>query len=277
MGILTQLLTPALSAEEPAGLPLDRAALEIATIEYPGLDPEPSLAVLDSLASELEGRLTNLSDGQEFVAAANHLLFEELGFKGNEEHYYDPRNSCLNEVLARRLGIPITLSIIYMEIGRRLAKPIYGIGLPGHFLIEYSDASFSAYLDPYHGGRILSPGECLVLAAERSGLPFQLDSAVLRRVTKKQILARMLTNLLGIYIHGMAIERALKVLDLLITAWPDAAEQYKRRGLIHFQLHHYRAAKRDFETYVLMVPDAPDRGEVERHIEAMYRWLAAVN
>ena len=131
-----------LLAERSVDLELDRAALALARIEYPGLDIEPFIAILDSCAVELASRPSDCSGGSEYVEAANQYLFGELGFIGNLQNYYDPRNSCLNEVLIARTGIPIALAVVYLEIGRRLAQPVYGIGLPGHFLVQYRDAHF---------------------------------------------------------------------------------------------------------------------------------------
>src|SRR5579871_5756496 len=127
-------------------LDVDRAALELARIEYPTLEVHPFLEILDSYAVELSERLP-ADTGSAYVAAANQYLFSELGFTGNAKNYYDPRNSCLNEVLTARTGIPITLSLIYMEIARRLAKPVYGVGLPGHFVVQYDDGEFSSFID----------------------------------------------------------------------------------------------------------------------------------
>jgi regulator of sirC expression with transglutaminase-like and TPR domain len=120
--------------DEP-GVALDTAALEMAFIEHPGLNPAVSLETLDRIASELATRLGSAMDGATFVRIANQYLFEELGFRGNDSEYYDPRNSCLDEVLARRMGIPITLAVVYIEVARRLGRPVFGIGLPGHFLV----------------------------------------------------------------------------------------------------------------------------------------------
>src|SRR5258708_7975995 len=175
---------------------LDRAALDLASIEYPQLEVEPVLDRLNDLASKLGDRLRNFNDGSDFVEKASGSLFEELGFHGNEEDYFDPRNSCLNQVLEQRTGIPITLSVFYMEIARRLAMPVFGIGLPRHFIVEFNDGNYSTYIDPYHGGRAISAGECFALAGARVA-----DPSLLRRVSKKQIVMRMLQNLHGGYLR----------------------------------------------------------------------------
>src|SRR6185437_13353557 len=137
-----------LSHESP-DIDLDRAALDLAAIEFPGLDPEPSIAALETMAAELCARLAGVPEGAGRVCIANDFLFNRLGFHGNETDYYNPRNSCLNEVLERRTGIPITLSVVYMEVARRAGIPVYGIGLPGHFIVQYDDGRSSLFIDPF--------------------------------------------------------------------------------------------------------------------------------
>src|ERR1019366_925657 len=139
--------------EDPGKGRLDRAALELATIQFPDLDPEPYLHQLNELASHLGDRLRNFNDGRDFVETAERYLFGEQGFRGNQEDFFDSRNSCLNQVLERRTGIPITLSVLYMEIGRRLAMPVFGIGLPRHFIVQFDDGNYATHIDPFHGGR----------------------------------------------------------------------------------------------------------------------------
>ncbi|HEX4809427.1 MAG TPA: transglutaminase-like domain-containing protein, partial [Bryobacteraceae bacterium] len=167
---------------------LDVAALELARVEFPGLDFESSLFRLSNLAEQVGSRLKPHSTGLEFIEATNELLFETLQFRGNEGDYYDPRNSCLNSVLMRRLGIPISLSIVYIEVARRLSRPVYGVGLPGHFIVAYEDSENRYWVDPFHGGRILSFVECCALAKETAGVDLRANPAVLAQVTKRQIL-----------------------------------------------------------------------------------------
>ena len=153
-----------LLARRPAAIELDDAALEIARIEYPDLDRAPWVAELDHFAAGIADRAHDLSDGEHFIAATNEYLFGELGFRGNDADYYHPDNSCLNRVLETRAGIPITLSMIYIEIARRLAKPVSGVGLPGHFIILYDDGRFRAYIDPFHAGAFVDEPRCRELA-----------------------------------------------------------------------------------------------------------------
>ena len=207
---------------------LDGAALELAGIEHPGLDPKPYLDLLDSHAAELAGRLGKRADGRAFVIAANEYLFSELGFTGNAADYYNPANSCLNDVLSARAGIPITLSVVYMEIARRLGRTVRGIGLPGHFVVRYEDRDFLTYLDPFHEGRLLTAAECFEVASEASGRAVPQDSSVLNPVDKRQILVRMLSNLRGVYLMRHSFGKAVQVLNLLIAAHPGASGEYEK-------------------------------------------------
>ena len=258
-------------------LELDRAALLLARVEYPDLEIEPFLTMLDGFAAELAERLGKYTKGLEFVEAANEYLFEKLGFSGNTDDYYDPRNSCLNDVLTRRTGIPITLSIIYMEVARRLAKPVYGIGLPGHFLAQYRDSEFAAFIDAFHGGRLLTSSDCFDLARQAMGAAFQQDPQFLMPNSKRHIMARMVLNLRAAYVGRRAYGKALDALNLLLAADPQAAEPYKQRGILHVQKRNLSAARADLETYLRISPEAADRAEIEGHLKSIRQYLAGLN
>ena len=254
---------------------LDVAALQVATIEHPDLPVEPFVHLLDSHANELRERLEDDTEGDVFVELLNDYLVDELGFRGNDEDYYHPDNSCLSEVLAERVGIPITLSIVYMEIARRLDRPVYGIGLPGHFLIEYNDGDYSTYLDPFHGGRLLTAEECCELSREITGIDISRDPGALQPVSRRHIIIRMLNNLRAVYFRRNEPAKAVRVLDFLIESDPGSAEEYKQRGICQAQVKAYEAARTDLETYLRLSPRAHDRKDVEDQIEKMKRWLAA--
>jgi regulator of sirC expression with transglutaminase-like and TPR domain len=256
---------------------LDRAALVLAKVEHPDLEPEPFLALLDSYAIELSGRLEENSSGFEYVAAANEFLFAELGFAGNVNDYYDPHNSCLNDVLTERTGIPISLSVVYLEIARRLAKPVYGIGLPGHFVVQYNDGLFSAYIDPFHSGKLLSAEDCCLLAQSMSGVDVSRNPAYLRPVSKRQIVFRMLDNLRNVYFSRKAYPKALEVLNLILTARPDSAEDYKQRAAVKLHLEQYRGGREDLERYLCLAPAATDREHIQKQITNIKRYLAGMN
>jgi regulator of sirC expression with transglutaminase-like and TPR domain len=251
---------------------LDEAALNLATVEFPQLDFHPSLNALDRFAYEIASRCSDLSDGQEFVRVANAYLFEDVGLRGNSDDYYNPHNSCLNEVLAGRLGIPITLSLIYMEIGRRLAKRVVGIGLPRHFVIQYDDGDYSTYIDPFHGGAILGRQDCYRLAQVEDENPKLFTPAC-----KRQIVMRMINNLRGIYFSRRSYEKAQEILNVLIEANPDSAEEYKQRGLVRLQMRQLIAGKGDLQKYLELNPEAEDKEEIQGQLQAVGKWLAALN
>jgi regulator of sirC expression with transglutaminase-like and TPR domain len=261
-----------LIAGNDGAMELDEAALNLATIEFPELDFRPYLVELDRFASDIATRCRDLSDGREFVRVTNAYLFQEVGLRGNADDYYNPRNSCLNEVLEGRLGIPITLSVIYMEIGRRLAKHVVGIGLPRHFVIQYDDGDYSTYIDPFHGGAILSPDDCYRLAQAEEENP-----RLLVPVCKRQVVMRMINNLRGIYFSQRSFEKAQEILDLLIEANPASAEEYKQRGLVRLQMRQLLAGKKDLQKYLALNPSANDKDEIQQQLHAVGKWLAALN
>ncbi len=257
--------------EDPPKGRLDRAALELATIDTPDLEAEPVLERLNELAANLGDRLRNFNDGREFVEKAQAYLFDELGFHGNEQDFFDPRNSCLDQVLLRRTGLPITLSVLYMEIARRLAMPVFGIGLPRHFVIQFDDGNYSAYIDPYHGGKVVTPEECFTLAGAQVA-----DATILRRVSKKSIVMRMLQNLRGVYLRREDWSRAVRTLDLLLIGAQEGS-WYKQRGLLHMELKHHQAARADLEKYLALQPEAPDAEAIRKQLQFIHAWLARMN
>lgn len=263
--------------DERSAVPLDVAALEMASVEFPGLDVESCLARLDSYAEQIGAQLAGKVSGLEYIRAANDFLFEVLQFRGNQNEYYDPRNSCLNSVLMRRLGIPITLSVVYIEVARRLNRTVYGVGLPGHFVVAYEDSDARYWVDPFHSGRILSFEDCNALAQQTAGVNLRANPAVLAPVNKRQILVRMLSNLKAIYLRGEAFEKARQVLDLLIHATPDYPEEYRHRGIVHMKQQNHRAARQDFEAYLRLEHDAPEREQVEKQLVLIQRWSAGLN
>jgi regulator of sirC expression with transglutaminase-like and TPR domain len=259
-------------------LDLDRGALLLARCETPELDPEPYLSLLDSHAAELAGRLRPGAGGDEFVERANEYLFEELGFTGNQADYYNPANSCLNEVLTARAGIPISLSVVYMEIARRLGRPVFGIGLPGHFVIRYDDGFFQTYIDPFHCGKLLDVPACRELVQSVAGVDLLSQPSALAPVSGRQILHRMINNLRAVYFSRRSHRKALRILNLLVMVNPECVEEYKQRGLVHLQLEHIREARDDFERYLVCAPAAAaDREEIQKQVTALQRWVVGLN
>ena len=260
-------------------MPLDRAALELAAIEFPEVEIEAEVFVslLDSHAAELGGRLSDSRDGEAYVRKANQYLFEELGFHGNVSDYYNPRNSCLNEVLTARTGIPITLSLVYMEISRRLGRPVEGIGLPGHFIVRYDDGTYRTFVDTFHGGRLLGPAECFDLAREVSQMELEPDPQWLRPVSKRDLLLRMLRNLSAAYASRGHTEKAIETLNLLIQANPASADEYRQRGILEVQAGKSAAARQDLNRYLELAGSREDRERARAQIQDILRWVASMN
>ena len=261
-----------LLARRPSDIELDRAALQIARVEYPDLDIAHYVRELDRHAFAIADRTEDLSDGRSFVSAANQYLFGELGLAGNNEDYYNAGNSMLNRVLETRLGLPITLSVIYMEIARRLAKPVAGIGLPGHFIVYYDDGDYSTYIDPFHGGALIDIAGCCELAQVESLEPGMLDP-----VDHRSIAMRMINNLRNVYFSKREPVKAERVLDLLIAANPLSAEEHKQRGVVLLQQERMAESLAAFSRYLELAPNAPDRESVQEHIRNLGSWLAARN
>ena len=227
------------------------------------------------MAAAIAGTAGSRSGGRAFVNAAVRHLSGELALRGNETDYYDVRNSCLNDVLERRVGMPITLSVVYLEVARRLSRPLYGIGLPGHFLVQYNGDDYTTYIDPFHGGALLSQDACVDLVRERIGTEPPATSFL--PCSPRQIVARMLQNMKGIYVRAQAWEKASRVSDLLLLNPVAPAEEYKQRGVIHLQLRHFRAAMSDFDR---LPPGCTGCGRprgCSGQIEAIHRYLAARN
>ncbi|HYP13811.1 MAG TPA: transglutaminase-like domain-containing protein [Bryobacteraceae bacterium] len=246
---------------------LDVAALQLAKVEYPDLSVDLYLSLLDSYAAEAAERIPPETKGLRFLDQLNEFLFEELGFSGSTADYYHPANSCLNEVLTRRSGLPISLSVVYMEIARRLNRRVSGIGLPGHFVVRYVEPGLDLFVDPFHSGRLMSGRECLELSQTVTGVDVARTPQVLNPVSNRHILIRMLNNLRGAYFRLQDRSKAVRVLDLLIEALPEPAEEHKQRGLCLLHLQDLQAARQDLEMYLKLSPGAHDREEILLHLD----------
>jgi len=264
-------------ARPEAELDLGRAALLIARAEYPHLDVEHYLRRLDALAESIRGEVAMEAAPRRRVGVLSRFLFLSEGFRGNAEHYFDPRNSFLNEVLDRKLGIPITLSTVYLEVARRLYLPITGVGFPGHFLVKYVLSDGEILIDPFHRGAILTQADCHRRLKEMTDGSVTLQPEHLRSVTKRQILARLLTNLKQIYLRARNFPKALRTLDLLLLANPDEAAEVRDRGLLLSQAGRLGDALRDMEQYLTMAPKAEDADTIREHLAGVRRRMAAMN
>jgi regulator of sirC expression with transglutaminase-like and TPR domain len=232
---------------------LAEAALLIAQEEYPALDIAAYLRRLDALAAAASGELRSGLAPAAQIARLNHFLFVECGFVGNNDDYYDPRNSFLNDVLDRRTGIPISLSVVYTEVAQRLDLPVYGVSFPGHFLAKYI-GEHEIIIDPFFG-TVISTDECAQRLRGIYGDEAQLDQRLLRPATAREILARMLSNLKQVYVQQSDFERALACVDRILLLTPNTPLELRDRGIIYQRLECFAAALQDFERYLRLAPD----------------------
>jgi len=284
MGIALQAFESVVNKED-ARIDLARACLMIAQDAYPGLEVERYLGEIERMAIRLRSRLPNTGGPQERVATLNQFLFDDLGFWGNTEEYYDPRNSYLNEVIDRKTGIPITLAILYMEVGRRVGLPLEGVSFPGHFLVRLRLRGGMLVLDPFTGGAAQSEAELrerlqrVIPEGVADNLPvaeLPLDQ-FLEPASNRQILARVLRNLKGIYREADKPERMLDVLNRMLLVAPDASVELRDRGLVYQRLECYRAALKDLTDYAEREPEAPDLDDVRVKLMELSALCARLN
>jgi regulator of sirC expression with transglutaminase-like and TPR domain len=246
-------------------LPLLDTALLIARDEYPDLDPGEYNAAIQGYADALKPKLGGDADLPATLTTINRYLFEELGFAGNTSQYDDPRNSYLNQVFDRRLGIPISLAVVQIELTRRLGLPLDGISFPGHFLVRLPVDDGILVMDPYNKGRPVSADELKERASPHlGGRPpddVQLIE-ILAPATHRTILARMLRNLNGLYQHSEDWERVARTSDRLLKLTPDAAEALRDRGLAYRELGYTLGAREDLARYLQKMPTADDAESV---------------
>lgn len=269
---------------------LAETCLLIAGDAYPGLDVNRYLGEIERMAARLRGRLPPGADAEEKIIALNQLLFDDLGFAGNAENYYDARNSYLNEVIDRRRGIPISLSILYMEVGRKIGLPLEGVSFPGHFLVRLGVRSGRLVLDPFSAGTPMSEHDLrellrrVVAGSGRAGLRSARDVAAelpldqfLEPAGHRQILVRMLRNLKGIYRDKGEPQQQLRVLDRILTVTPDSHADLRDRGLVFQQLEAFRAALQDLKDYLEREPEAADADEIRARVVELTAFCARLN
>lgn len=281
------------AASNAPGTGLAAAALVVARIEYPRLDAERYLARLDGMGDAARRRIerhvdeTGDSSTSSCIRAFNSYLFDDQHFVGNRERYEDPRNSCLNEVLERRTGIPITLSLVYMEVGRRAGLQIDGVNFPGHFLVrcpELATRGSGLIIDPFHAGAQLSEHDCRLLLQKHVGSEVAFNKSLLAPATRPQIVVRMLLNLKRIYVHMRSFPQARDVTELLLALTPSALSELRDRGLLAYHLNDVSAALRDLQTYLKLAGmsdlDKEAREEHQQiweHVKTLRRRVAALN
>ena len=267
---LPQIADDLLRALNEPGQALAPAALAIAGVEYPALDAGPYLLRLERMGEAAASRLQRHEGAPPSVllATLNAYLYEELGFSGNRDHYDDPRNSFLNEVLDRRLGIPISLAVVYLEVGRRAGLRLEGVNFPGHFLVrapagpgEMEDV----IVDPFHAGALLSEVDCRHLLRQHVGEEAAFDHGLLATATRQHIVVRMLVNLKRLYVRMRSFPQARAIADLLLAVDPSAFSELRDRGLLAYHMEDFAAALKDLEAYLRLMPrgDAVDPADID--------------
>jgi regulator of sirC expression with transglutaminase-like and TPR domain len=288
------LVEDLLAASNAPGTALAQAALVIARIEYPRLAPAAYLERLDALGETARlwiGRhVDQTGDAAPLarIAGLNRYLFEDQRFVGNRDRYEDPRNSCLNEVLDRRTGIPITLSLVYIEVGRRAGLQIEGVNFPGHFLVrlpaDMTETRGSVVIDPFHGGALLCERDCRRLLRKHVGAEVAFSRSLLAPATRAQIIVRMLLNLKRTYVHMRSFPQARDVTELLLAVTPSALSELRDRGLLAYHLNDMTSALRDLQTYLKLTSmgemDKETREEHQQiweHVKTLRRRMAGLN
>jgi regulator of sirC expression with transglutaminase-like and TPR domain len=260
-----------------AAIDLGEAALLIAKEEYPDLEVTEYLARLDGMAADIRSAAGPSPDPRRLVDELGGYLFRSQGFRGNVEEYYDPRNSFLNEVMDRRLGIPITLSAIYLQVGRRIGLNVHGVGMPGHFLVKVVESSTEIIIDPFNGGSVLSPDDCQRILDRLYDGKLCFEPEMLATVGTRQILTRMLANLKGIYYNNQEYGKVLSVVERLLIVHPNSAGEIRDRGLLLYQLKRHAEASADLDRYLRLAPDAEDSEVIREHLRTLRQRAVALN
>lgn len=264
-----------LVARPEEDLDLARAALLVAGEEFPGIDIGGYLGILEQYASSFESRAPDGLTTEAKARELGHYLFDVLAFRGNSSNYYSTDNSYFNRVLESRTGIPITLSLLFIEVGRRVGIRLHGVGMPGHFLVGLDGTD--VFFDPFNGSDSLSVDDCRRLAEALFGPRFTWDDRYLTPCTKYEFLFRILNNLKVVYERSGPTEKALAVTERMLLVRPDATDLYKDLSALQQHLQQYRAAIGSLENYLRLRQDAPDAKEVRSWIDSLKLTLSRLN
>lgn len=304
-----------LIAQPDANINLAEAALIIASQEYPGLKESDYLDEIDRMTDDVSVLISGETDPWKVIGILNDYLFNKKGFRGNQTEYNDPCNSYLNDVLDRRTGIPISLSLVYLEVARRLQLPIEGLGLPGHFIVRYykpasgqssliegtrssqsipgiqpgmarllqpaedidEEEGVTILIDPFNKGDIISEEDCVEQLRQLYGRNAPFLSTFMRPVTNRQFLTRLLNNLKTNYSREEDFERTLTIEQFIVALNPNDWSEIRDRGAIHFRLGHFWSAIHDMRNYLRHVPNATDAAQINNHIRKIYQEMVVRN
>lgn len=258
------------------------ACLMIAQDAYPALDIEATIGQLDTMAATVRARLPVDAFAEQKLGALNAYFFGELGFHGDTDNYFDPRNSYLNQVIDRRAGIPITLSILYCHLGKLLGLALQGISFPGHFMVKLRLRAGQLVLDPFNAGApqsldgLRSRLSEVLPAAVRAAGPIDVEP-YLQAASDREIVARVLRNLKTIYLKSNRLNELLAVMNRTLLVAPESAEDLRDRGLVYERLECFRPAVHDLENYLRRRPDAADGPDIRSRLVALKGAAARLN
>ncbi len=259
------------------GLELGRAALYIAQEEYPQLPVERYLLRLDELAEAVKDRLNDETAPPIVLGEVIDTVFEREGLRGNKEAYHDPRNSFLNDVLDRRLGIPTTLGIVLLEVGWRLDLPLEGVSFPGHFLVRYRGATENLLIDPFDGGKIRFENQAQEVLDQEYGGVVRMQPAFLRATSKLDTIRRLLVDLKGLYVNVKDHARALSVVERLLLVQPESPGERRDRGMLLLKLGREAEAKEQLRRYLEFAPGAADAKRIRLLVRRLEAGLTAAD
>jgi regulator of sirC expression with transglutaminase-like and TPR domain len=248
------------------------AALIIAADEYPALEVDKYLGRLDEIAEQAKPYVSESLSPRRQTEQLGDFMFRKLQFKGNADSYYDAQNSYLNDVIDRRLGIPITLSILYVEVGRRLGMPLFGVGFPGHFIVKWHSDDEEIFVDPFGDGRILDEFGLLQLAEAVIARGISLRREWLESVGPRYILSRLLANLKSIFLRGEDLHRAFLATQKLLVLLPFSQENLRDASMLSYRMGSLRHAAEYMEEFLLHHPDARDAGPMRVYLRSV--WVA---
>ena len=256
---------------------LDRAALTFCLEDYPGLDIDIYLRRLDTLAARAEVLIGQDRSIGNILNCLHEVLFVQEGFRGNAEDYYDPRNSFLNEVMDRKLGIPISLSVVYIEVARRIDFRAHGVGFPGHFIVKCRDGEREILIDAFNNGHILTEKNCQELLDRVYGGAVPIQPSFLQAMSNKAVISRMLFNLKGIYYQKEEYSKALAIVERILMLNPGTPSEIRDRGLLYMQTSLFAKALADLEYYLANASAPQDATNIQGHIRTLRLIVSAAN
>jgi len=252
-----------------ASINLARAALLVAQEEYAQLPVERYLSRLEELAEETRDRLNGESAPLLILQELLNTLYRRHDFQGNRKAYYDPRNSFLNDVLDRRLGIPLTLGIVLMEVGWRLGLPLEGVNFPGHFLVRFHGNAMNLLVDPYDGGALRFEDQAQELLDRVYGGMVRVHDSFLKPARRREMLVRLLTNLKSLYVNVRDHGRALAAVERILLIRPISPGEIRDRGVILARMGRREEALQQLEAYLNVAPDAADTERILGMVQAL--------